>query len=276
MTELDIAGLGIWSPYFSNWSEFSNGVNTGDWQSETALQPDLIPARERRRAPQSVKLAVEVMSQACKMAGLAYSDAAAVFSSSMGDMQNTDQLCRALSSPPRLVSPTRFHNSVLNATVGYWSIAGGSHAASNAVSARNYTAPMAFLEAAIQTAEEGEPVLLVTQEMAAPPILHFVCPSDQPFSSALLLTPKGYSANPIASLKFSVERESVNWPELPQDLNPEFESNYGARLLPLIDALAKDNITTMTSVVELKFPLSSNLHLKFLVSRNSLNEPENI
>ena len=191
MTKLDIAGLGVWSPYFSNWKEFSDGINTGIWQSKTVLQPDLIPPRERRRAPQSVKLAVEVMSQACEMANLNFSDAAAVFSSSMGDMQISDHLCSTLATSPRLVSPTRFHNSVHNAPMGYWSIASRSHAATNAMSAYAYTAPMAFLEAAIQTLEDGVPVLLVTQEIAAPIALHHVSPSDQPFSLAVLLTQAG-------------------------------------------------------------------------------------
>lgn len=265
MTELDIAGLGVWSPYFSNWKEFSDGVNTGNWQSDTVLQPDLIPAKERRRAPLSVKLAVEVMSQACEMACLDFSGVAAVYSSSMGDMQNTDQLCRTLSTPPRLVSPTRFHNSVHNATVGYWSIASHSHAAANATSAYTYSATMAFLEAAIQTLDEGVPVLLVTQEMAAPIALHHVSPSDQSFSLALLLTPKGHCANPVTSIQFSVTSESVDWPDLPEDLSQHLESNFGARLVPLIVAMAANNLTRTTAPVELEFPLASTLCLKLSV-----------
>ena len=92
MSKLEIIGLGAWSPYFGNWQEFCNGVSGGEWQTEVKLQPELIPAKNRRRAPQLVKIAVEVMSQACEMAATDPKDVATVFSSAMGDMPITDYL----------------------------------------------------------------------------------------------------------------------------------------------------------------------------------------
>ena len=262
MTELDIAGLGIWGEKFSNWSEFSKGLDSGNWQTETRLQPELIAPRERRRAPQLVKIAVEVMSQACDMAALDPADVASVFSSSMGDMQITDYMCAILATTPRAVSPTRFHNSVHNAATGYWSIATGSCAPANAVSAHLYTAPMAFLEAAIQVSEENIPLLLVTQEMAAPVALKEACPSEQAFSAAFLLTPPGFCSSSVASLRFSVSRNVVDWPELPEDLQQGLASNYGARLLPLLADLA----TTSHSFSH-QFPLSKDMCLSLSSSK---------
>jgi len=255
----------MWSPFFANWKEFSNGVNSGAWQSKTVLQPELIPARERRRAPQSVKLAIEVMSQACEMASMDPAETAAVFSSAMGDMQITDYLCRTLVTSPRTISPTRFHNSVHNATTGYWSITGKSHAATNAISARTYTASMAFLEAAIQTVEDETPVLLVTQEMAAPKALHSTCPSNQPFSAAILLTSGATCPNPIASLEFSIINKSCDWPKLPTDLHEQLEGNFGARLVPLLATIASDCLTRDIPLVNLEFPLTANSCLKLSV-----------
>lgn len=266
MTELDIVSIGIWSPFFSNWKEFSDGINRGNWQTEALLQPGLIPPRERRRAPQSVKMAVEVLDQACSMASLDPAAAAVVFSSAMGDMLITDYMCRILSTTPRLVSPIRFHNSVHNATTGYWSIASQTYAPTNAVSAYDYTAPMAFFEAACQAAEDKTPVLLVTQEMAAPAALHSICPSEQPFSMALLITEPGSCENPMASIGFSVKPKAVDWPELPADLGPSFEGNFGARLLPLIALIAADNFTKSSRQTDLKFPLSAGSCLCLSVS----------
>ena len=40
-----------------------------------------------------------------------------------GDGQNCHEICQALASAERQLSPTRFHNSVHNAAAGYWSIA---------------------------------------------------------------------------------------------------------------------------------------------------------
>ena len=273
MAELNIIGLGIWSTLFSNWREFSDGLNEGDWQPGSNAPPALILAREGRRAPQSVKMAVEVMSQACEMASISPTDVAVVFSSSMGDMQITDYLCHPLSAPPRLVSPTMFHNSVHNAPTGYWSIATQSHAPASAISAFSNTAPMAFLEAAIQVAEEGNPVLLVTQEGVAVPALRDSCPSNHPFSAALLLAPPGYGVPGVVSIRFAVTRESVEWPELPRNLQENLLGNPGARLLPLLAAIARNEGTGRHSPVStastkpdesvhLEFPLSSNSCLK--------------
>ena len=269
MSRLDIAGLGAWGTSFSSWETFANGINTGTWQTETLLQPTLIPARERRRAPQSVKLAVEVMNQACEMAGLDPAGIAAVVSSSMGDMQITDYLCRTLATNPAAVSPTRFHNSVHNATTGYWSIAARSHAATNAVSAYDYTASMAFLEAAIQSLEDESPVLVVTQEMAAPKALHNTCPSDQAFSAAILLTPAGMNSDPLATVEFDISRTSSDWPELPGDLRHGLESNFGARLVPLLAVIAANNRARKTCPVNLEFPLTPASSLKLSVTTHT-------
>ena len=269
MTEVQIVGLGVWGPTFSNWKEFSIGVNTGAWQSGTVLQPALIPARERRRAPQSVKLAVEVMTQACEMASLDPTETAAVFSSAMGDMQITDYLCRTLATAPRAVSPTRFHNSVHNATTGYWSITNQSHAATSAISAYTYTASMAFLEAAIQSLEDQTPVVLVTQEMAAPKLLHNTCPSNQPFSAAILLTSLGTCPNPIASVEFSLSKKTCDWPKLPADLRQQLEGNFGAKLVPLLATIASNGLTRDITPVNLEFPLTANSCLKLSVTAKS-------
>ena len=122
---IGISGIGIWGRGMRNWPEFCALVNTGDdgaaaqWQ---APAPAAIPARERRHSPLMVKLAVEVACQACDMAGLDRRDVATVFGSSMGDGEISDYLCRALASESKVLSPTRFHNSVHNAPAGYWSI----------------------------------------------------------------------------------------------------------------------------------------------------------
>ena len=254
MTELEIAGLGVWSARFSNWSDFVLGINTGEWQTDVGLQPDLIAPRERRRAPQLVKMAVEVMSQACKMASLQPDSVATVFSSAMGDMQITDYMCEGLAKTPKFISPTRFHNSVHNAAPGYWSIATGSFSPANAVSAFRYSSPMAFLEASIQVAEEKTPVVVVTQEIAAPVALADTCPSKHPFSAAFLLAPVGYSAAPVSEIQIAVSQEARDWPQLPESLCADFASNMSASLLPLLSEIASNHGDADDSM--LRFPLS--------------------
>lgn len=251
MNQIDIVGLGAWSPSFADWSSFRTGLQSGEWSTDVVLQPELIPPRERRRAPQLVKMAIEVMDQACKMAAMSPDDVAVVFSSAMGDMQITDYLCRALAETPKLISPTRFHNSVHNAAPGYWSITTGAFTPATAVSAYEHTSTMAFLEAAIQVVEENTPVVLVTQEVAAPLPLFDTCPSKQAFSAAFLMTPPGFSDSNTCSLEFSVSEGAQSWPPLDPRLNAEFGGNFGARLLPLLAAIANGEQCT-----HFVFPLS--------------------
>jgi len=250
MTELQIVGVGTWSTKHGNWSEFRTGTQTGDWPEEVKLQPDLIPARERRRAPQFVKMAIEVMDQACKMADLQPDEIAVIFSSAMGDMQITDYMCAALAQTPKLISPTKFHNSVHNAAPGYWSIATGAFCPASAVSALEYTPSMALLEACIQATEEHTPVLCVTQELAAPRVLADVCSAELPLSSALLIAPAGYYESPLATLGFEVDQGTAEWPPLGEQVQA-FESNISARLLPLLTALADGHDA------DLSFPVST-------------------
>jgi len=271
MTDLDIAGIGIWSPFFPDWPAFCDGINSGNWHENAPLQPGLIPSRERRRAPQSVKMAVEVLDQACNMASMDPAGIATVFSSAMGDMQITDYLCKILVEPPRLVSPTRFHNSVHNATTGYWSITRHTHAPTSAISAMGYSASMAMLEAAVQVAEEDTPVLMVSQEMAAPEVLRIICPSDYPISLALLLTRPGLFPHPLASFQFGVQRKSIDWPGLHPDLEEPFNGNFGSRLLPLVTAIASVSSAQTNAPNRFEFPLSKSACLNI-----SLKIRENI
>lgn len=255
MTELQLLGLGAWSPAFANWDEFRTGLSTGAWSDDAKLAPERIPARERRRAPRLVKMAIEVMDQACAMASLEPDDVAVVFSSAMGDMDITDYMCRTLADNPALVSPTRFHNSVHNAAPGYWSITTGAFCPATAVSAFEYTSPTALLEGAIQAAEEATPVLVVTQEVAAPDTLMDICPAETPFAAALLLAPAGFSKAPLATISLAAARERAAWPSPDSSLPAVFASNMSARLLPLLTSIARAETTAV------KLPLSEHLSL---------------
>jgi hypothetical protein len=244
MTDVDIAGAGIWSQEFGNWAEFQDALAGREVESGGVLKPELIPARERRRAPAAVKMAVEVMDQACRMANIDPTDVATVFGSGMGDMQITDYICRTLADAPRMVSPTKFHNSVHNASTGYWSIATGSHFAANAISAYSDTVAASLLEGAVQAVEEGLPVLVALEELAAPQPFKSVIEVDEPLATALLLTPQGYAATPLASLRLEVRPEEAGAAASFAVAGTEFDNNFTASLLPLLAALAHGESST--------------------------------
>ncbi len=245
MTDVDIAGAGIWSQKFGNWDEFRDALAGREVEAGGALKPELIPARERRRAPAAVKMAVEVMDQACRMADMDPTDVATVFGSGMGDMQITDYICRTLADAPRMVSPTKFHNSVHNASTGYWSIATGSHFAANAISAYSDTVAASLLEGAVQAVEEELPVIVALEELAAPQPFRSVIDVDEPLAIAVLLTPKGHAAAPLASLRLDVRTEQASEPATHAIAGAEFSNNFAAALLPLLAALADGEPTSL-------------------------------
>ncbi|MEX2497164.1 MAG: beta-ketoacyl synthase chain length factor [Woeseia sp.] len=264
MGNVAIIGLGAWSERFADWSALARGLRTGAWDRNAVLQPARIASRERRRAPKQVKMAIEVMSQACEMADLEPASVATVFSSAMGDMDITNYMCSALAMSPREISPTRFHNSVHNAPAGYWSIATGSHTPASAISAYRYTAPMSFLEAAIQAIEENVPVLVVTQETAAPVALKDTCPTDTDFSAAILLAPSDRSTTPVATVRFTLRSEAASWPHTPHDLANAYSDHPGAGLLPLLAAIAMPGAERVP--VRLTFPVSAGSSIEVVLS----------
>lgn len=265
MIEFDICGIGAWSESFSNPDELRSGLESGTWPDSVSLQPELIPPRERRRAPQFVKMAVEVMQQACSMADMAPHRPATVFASQMSDMETTDYMCRVLAQSPRLVSPTKFHNSVHNAAVGYWSIATESHAPANAIAAFDLSPSMALLEGVLQLSTESTPVLVVMQDGAPPVPFEYICPAAPPFAAALLITPPGDCSRPLLRCRLTMVQQAVDWPDLSPHLPDGLANNVSARILPLLVAA----LTPFSGNLALSFPAAQQLSLQLRLQRGT-------
>lgn len=260
MTDVDVLGIGTWSEGFSNWDEFCSALKGDAAEVDSTLAPQVIPVKERRRVPMPVKMAIEVMDQACRMASLEPTKIATVFASAIGDMQITDYMCRTLASAPQTISPTRFHNSVHNAATGYWSIATGSHQPANAISGFADSVSIALLEGAIQAVEEQVPVLVAVQEIAAPPPFDSIYAIAQPFAVALLIAPAGTSTSPVASLGLVVDSTTTDPQPSPEIPGVDLSGNYAARALPLLAAISEQQDA------QLKFPLSGDNSLTILVA----------
>lgn len=246
MADVELAGIGAWSESFSSWEQFCALANGEAATESSAPQPELIPARERRRAPLFVRMALDVMEQACRMASIDRASVATVFASGMGDMQTTDYMCATLATQPRTISPTKFHNSVHNASTGYWSIATGSHAPANAVSGYAHSGALALLESAVQVAEEHTPVLLAVQEMAPPTPFRSVYQGRQPLAVSLLLAPHGTIESPIGNLSMRL----VHGERLPDPASvvadERWEGNFAAALIALLFSVSSGKEATWT------------------------------
>jgi hypothetical protein len=198
-----IEGIGLLGPGLDGWPSSTallEGRSPYIPQPTVLPTPDGLPPAERRRLGRVVKLALGVGLQATSKAGADPATLPAVFASSGGDGYNCHELCQALSLDERLISPTRFHNSVHNAPAGYWSIATSSRAASNAVCAFDASFAAGLLEAVTQVVVDQTRVLLVAYDAPYPPPLFVKRPIPEAFGVAFVLAPVGLSRGSAAAV----------------------------------------------------------------------------
>lgn len=234
-----IEGVGLWSKQLANFAALKSAL-AGNTPEPPAPKPAAatLPANERRRAPESVLLAVEVADQAIAMSARAPASLTCVFSSSHGDQAITDYMCRTLVDAPNELSPTRFHNSVHNAPVGYWTIATGCHQPSTAVCAHRMSFGAGLLEAITHALADQSPVLLVCSDIAGvfPLVEETGC--TQSFGCALVLSPTQTAAT-IASLDVTLAAGHAAVEALPDSLARLREANASGDALPLLILLAR-------------------------------------
>jgi hypothetical protein len=211
-------------------------------------QPTILPPNERRRAPDTVAVALQVAQAACLNAGRDAAQLPSVFASTYGDLATTDYMCGTLAKAPTTLSPTRFHNSVHNAAAGYWSIATGCRRPYCALGAGSYTFAAGLLAAALQVCAEQTDVLYVAYDIDARGPLGQVARSHGMLGVALVLSAvadDGASGDAVGRrLQLSVIAQppadqlaaAANGPAGPSSAMPG-TANAMAACLPLIAAL---------------------------------------
>jgi Beta-ketoacyl synthase, N-terminal domain len=251
---LFIDGIAFWSPALNGW-EAARAAFRGEAATHSAPPlsrpaPAAMAANERRRASDSVLVALEVASHAVAASGHAAKDLASVFTSAHGDLPITDALCKTLVADPLLLSPMRFHHSVHNAASGYWAIASGCTAASTALAGFDKSFANGLLEAASQCASEGTPRLLVGFDTEATGPLASVNRSRGLLGLALVLAPLR-SAQSLFEMRWGTQAQSQAHSQAhsqaqssaPRELRSAaaraLAANAMADALPLFEALAE-------------------------------------
>lgn len=230
-----IAGVGLLGPGLASWDE-AREVLAGRRPYErrpTVVPPaEALPAVERRRASVPVRLALAAGLAAARAAALEPRDLAAIFTSSTGDGQTLHEICEALATEERLISPTRFHNSVHNAPAGYWGIATGAMGPSDSLAAYDASFGAGLLEALGRlAADPARAVLLIAYDAPYPEPLHAKRPIPDAFAVGIALT-RG------ESLALETTRSPATRLDDPQleRLRAEIPT---ARALPFLQALAR-------------------------------------
>ncbi|WP_101927347.1 MULTISPECIES: beta-ketoacyl synthase chain length factor [Luteimonas] len=231
-----IAGVGFWAPGLPDWTAARAFVADGRLPEGAPAKPSpqLLAPNERRRAPGSVAVALDVALAACSAAGRDPKTLPSVFASTHGDLAITDYMCATLAQEPTAISPTKFHNSVHNAAAGYWTIGNGCTEATTAISAHDATFAQGLVEAMMQLDAGAEAVLLVGYDTESTGPLGTVTHSIGLLGGALVLTRDG--PGPRVQGRF-LDGSDV---DLPGPLGARSSANAMAQMLPLFDALAAD------------------------------------
>ncbi|MEO8017591.1 MAG: beta-ketoacyl synthase chain length factor [Pseudomonadota bacterium] len=203
---LYIDGTALWAHLLPGWERARRilaGIESAPAEPAPRPAPVLLPPAERRRAPDTVAIAIAAGLEACAASGRDAMSLPAVFASTHGDLAITDYLCATLASNPALLSPTRFHNSVHNAAAGYWSIGTGCTRAYTAITAGAHSFGAGLLETCVQALAGKEAVLLVAYDIDARGPLSSMAPSQHMLSAGLVITPER-SSHTVAEFKLRV------------------------------------------------------------------------
>ena len=165
MSPAYVSGVGLCAPRQggnASWSAAFPGLTPSDPSGE------LLPPVLRRRASSLARMAAAVAGQAAQQAGLDLSRVPLVLGSAYGEIVAAVEMMREFDGPTGLPSPTRFHNSVHNASAAYLSIATGNHGFNTALAAGRATPAATLLEAMALLGEYGGDALVVMLDEPPP------------------------------------------------------------------------------------------------------------
>jgi hypothetical protein len=242
-----VEGIGFWSNGLPDWAAARAFVRDGAMPegAPTRPSPQLLAPNERRRAPESVAVALQVALDACAAAGRDPATLPSVFASMHGDLAITDYMCTTLASDPASISPTRFHNSVHNAAAGYWTIGAGCVQPTTAISSFDATFAQGLLEALVQLHAGAPAVLLAAYDAPSVGPLAQVSPSTGLLGGALVLANEGGTGR--RRLRCRLVDADAPAPDGP--LVQVAGGNAMAPMLPLFDALARNGVRGMHDTV---------------------------
>ncbi len=255
-----VESVAFWAPTLPGWNH-ARAAFRGE--AEPAAQaaprpaPTVLAAAERRRATDTVALALEVADAAIRSSGLGPAHIPSVFTSAHGDLAVNDYMCRTLATTPHLISPTKFHNSVHNAAAGYWTIGTDCHEASTSLSAFDRSFAAGLLEAATQCEADDRVVLLVASDVESVGALATVTDSRGLLACAMVLAPAA-SARSVATFEWTLVGEASPPAQASSTAGRSLAGNAMSPAVPFFEALALESV----DAVDLPLSLSLTLRLQ--------------
>ena len=239
MKSVSLDNIAIRLPGVASWAEaeqcFIHDAAFQESDLNLSALGTKLPPMERRRATLVTKLAIDVAAET--LGTLEPSRVKSVFASSGGEVEVIHKLFDELSQEQPQLSPTQFHNSVHNTAAGYWSIATGSHAASESLCGFDDTVAIGLMEAISLCCSDQCPVMLIGYDVPPLfPISEFRT-LDAFFAFGLLLNPEP-NPNSLATLRIRFEPSAEETQCSSAHLERIRLGNPAARILPLLYRVA--------------------------------------
>ncbi len=245
MTIVYLDGIGIEAPGLRTWDQARSVLREEtpfSFDKKSHPIANLIPENERRRAGDTIHLAVHVASEAVNNAKVNAESLINVFSSNRGALKIVDHICNALTLQGHPVSPTQFHNSVFNSPAAYWSIATQAKGPSTSLACAEGSFPGALLSATACVFTHKQGVLLVMYDVESPKPFHKQYAIEFNCGIALVLMPS-QSENTLAKLDISFQSRKTE--EADMVLNPPLvkliNGNSSAQPLRILSAVANQD-----------------------------------
>ena len=262
MTTVYLDGIGIEAPGLRTWQQARlvlRGENPFYFEKKSHPVATLIPENERRRAGDTIHLAVHVAGEAVNNAKVNPESLINVFSSYRGALKIVDHMCNAVTLPDHPISPTQFHNSVYNSPAAYWCIATQTRGPSTSLACAEASFPGALLSATANVFTHKQGVLLVVYDVESPKPFHKQYAIEFNCGIALVLMPS-QSENTLA--KLDINFQSRKSEEMDTVLSPPLvkliSGNASAQPLKMLSAVANQDSREMfydyfeNSAVEVK------------------------
>lgn len=169
----DLHAAGVLAPGLGCLDDLKAACRSGELreavQPPVLPGPDVLPANERRRASQVVRLTLACIGQALASSPFEPDLLRSVFATDEGSGEICQQMLEALVTT-RQLSPLLFSNSVLNAPSGYFSIGYRNRQSATVVSVGLESFAAGLVCAVTEASSSGQPVLLVSYDarMTAP------------------------------------------------------------------------------------------------------------
>lgn len=241
MIRLYVEGIGLRGPGLDGWeASLPIFAGTAAYEHRPIAVPaaTLLPANERRRAPQMVNLALATGAEAFAASGRSPATTPAIFASSGADGETIHAILGTLAGTERALSPTRFHNSVHNVAAGYWSIATGARTPATSLCAHDGSFVAGLIEAGAQVVAGAAAVVLIAYDLPYPGPLAAVRQIGEAFGVAWVVAAEP-SDHTIGRIEIDLSPAgAMPSPASPAALERLRQSVPAARCLPVLAALA--------------------------------------